>query len=155
MESKAARQYFSRVRRRLICPSASRDQLLGRGRRMMAQFDEENPDAQYSDFVSAFGTPKDFVEQMLSCVDSEAVNAVQRRYRYIKHTAVIALALVLAAGGVFGCLQMVKYGKYQEIFNDIKDANIVIVQHGPYEISNEEARITFKEANIPFPGDGG
>lgn len=155
MESKAARQYFSRVRRRLVCPSASRDQLLGRGRRLMTQFDEENPDAEYSDFVSAFGTPKDFVEQMLSCVDSEAVNAVQRRYRYIKQTAVIALALILAAGGVFGCLQTVKFGKYQEMFDDIKDADLVIVQHGPYEITEEEYYANRAKVSVQRSENGG
>lgn len=148
MESKAARQYFSRVRRRLICPSASRDQLLGRGRRLMTQFDEENPDAQYSDFVSAFGTPKDFVEQMLSCVDGEAVNAVQRRYRYIKQTALVGLMLILIASTAFW------FTKWNKVYEIVR-GNFVIIQHEPERISEEEARITFKEVGVAFPIDGG
>lgn len=155
MESKAAQQYFSRVRRRLACPAASRDQLLGRGRKLVAQFEQENPDAKYVDFVAAFGPPGDFAGEMLSCVDSGAVEATQRRCRRVKQIILIGLALVLCIGGGFGWFQWSKYGKYQELFDDMKDADFVIVQHGPYEITDEEVNATRQEAGIPLPKNGG
>ena len=148
MESKAAKQYFSRVQRCLVCPAASRHQLLGRGRRLVAQFEPENPNAQYSDFVSAFGSPENFAGQMLSCVDSGAVEAVQRRRRRIKQTVLIGLMLVLLVSTVFW------FARWNKIYEIVR-GNFVIVQHDPEKITEEEASITFKKVGVLFPTDGG
>lgn len=155
MESKAAKQYFSRVQRCLVCPAASRHQLLGRGRRLVAQFEQENPNAQYSDFVSAFGSPGDFAGQMLSCVDSGAVEAVQRRRKLGRKTALVCLVLALCVTAVLGWVKWSQYEKYRDIFHNIKDADWVIVQHGPYKISEEEFYVKRTEVNISFSENGG
>lgn len=131
MESKAAQQYFSRVRRRLACPAASRDQLLGRGRKLVAQFEQENPNAQYSDFVAAFGPPGDFAGKMLSCVDSEKVEAVQRRRKLGRQIVLIGLALLLCAVAALG---WVKWGKAQEVIQ----GDFWVVKGTPRVITQEE-----------------
>ncbi len=154
MESKAAQRYVSRVRRRLTCSAASRRRLSLRSQELATQFASENPDARYDDFVTAFGPPEDFSGELLSSLDGGEVEAARRRRRRIRQIVLIGLALVLCIGGSLGWLLWSRYEKYRELFDEIKDADFVIVQHGPYKISEEEARINFKEAGVPFPGDG-
>ena len=136
MESKAAKQYFSRVQRCLVCPAASRHQLLGRGRRLVAQFEQENPNAQYSDFVSAFGSPGDFAGQMLSCVDSGAVEATRRWRRCVKQIALIGLVLLLLVAAVFG---IAKWSKARKVVN----GDFHVVMQPNQQFSEEEYRAKF------------
>mgnify|MGYP001329717760 CR=1 FL=1 len=104
----------------------------------MTRFEQENPDAQYSDFVSAFGPPKDFVEQMLSCVDGEAVEAVQRRRRYIKQATLIGLALVLLVVAVFG---VARWSKAREVIK----GDFHVIMQPTQQFSEEEFNAKIEE----------
>lgn len=146
MESKAAQQYFSRVRRRLACPAASRDQLLGRGRKLVAQFEQENPDAKYVDFVAAFGPPGDFAGEMLSCVDSGAVEAVRRRRRHIKRAAMAGLVLLLLVAAILG---FAKWSKAQKVV----DGDFRVVK-STQQITEEELYGMLEEKGMPIPKEG-
>lgn len=147
MESKAAKQYFSRVCRRLTCPTDSRDQLLGRGRKLVSQFEQENPNAQYADFVAAFGPPGDFAGQMLSCVDSGEVEVVQRRRRHIKWTAITGLVLLLLVVAILG---FAKWSKAQKVIN----GDFCVVELEPQKITEEECYARFEKEGVPVPNEG-
>lgn len=117
MESKAARQYFSRVRRRLVCSTASRKQLLSQGQELINRFEQENPYAQYADFADAFGPPEDFAREMLSTVDRKEVDAAQRRQRHAKWTVLVGLLLILIAVPVFGFAHRNVLGRDHVVIN--------------------------------------
>lgn len=138
MESKAAKRYFSRVQRCLVCPAASRYQLLGRGRRLVTQFEQENPNAQYSDFVSAFGSPENFAGEMLSTVDKKEVEAAQRRRRLGYRLALTCLVLVLCVTAVLG---WAKWSKVQEVIQGDR----WIAKGVPEEITQEEYEAVHKK----------
>lgn len=114
MGSKAARQYIAHIRRHLVCSAGSRKQLLRKGKELVARFGEENPDAQYSDFVSAFGPPENFAGEMLSSVDGKEVANAQRRHRCVKRTALVGLVLILIVAAVFW---FAKWSKAQKVVN--------------------------------------
>ena len=151
----AAGRYASQVRRRLTCSAASRGQLSRRCQELAEQYAEENPDARYDDFVTAFGPPGDFAGELLSTLDGEEVDAARRRRRAVPKIAVVCLVLALCGVAVFGWSQWRKYEQHRELFDDAKDAETVIVQHGPEAVTDDETDGILREAGISRSTDGG
>lgn len=155
MESKAAQQYVSRVRRRLTCSAPSRKRLSLRSQELADQFAAENPNARYDDFVTAFGPPENFAGELLSSLDGGEVKAARRRRGLSRRITLIGLILVLCIGGCLGWVKWSQYARYQEMFKSIRDADFVIVRHGPYEITDEEYYAIQEEAIKETSTSGG
>lgn len=139
MESKAAQQYVSHVRRRLTCSSPSRRQLSLRSQELADQFAAENPDARYDDFVTAFGPPENFAGELLSSLDGGEVEAARRRRGLSRRIALVGLVLVLLASTAFW------FFKWNKVYEIVK-GNFVIVHHAPEKISEEEYYAIREEA---------
>lgn len=147
MKNNAARQYCSRIQRSLVCSGTSRKRLLTQGKELVDRFVQENPDAQYADFVMAFGPPEAFAGEMLSTVDSKEVEDAQRRRRYTKGIVLVGLILVLIAACV---LLFTKWSKVQEIIR----GNYIIVTDDHGEIAKEEYLKNFEKKIIMSSKEG-
>lgn len=134
----AAGRYAAHVRRRLTCSVPARRRLSLRCRELADQYAEENPDARYDDFVTAFGSPGDFAGELLSTLDGTEVETAQKRRGAAYRIILVCLVLALCGSAVFGWSQWFKYEQYRELFDEVKDADMVIVQYGPQKITDEE-----------------
>ncbi len=91
------KKYLARVRRHLICSADSRRRLMWQAGQMVEDFLQENPDADETALVAAFGAPKEFAEQMLAPLDrKEIVAARKRRRRLAVEAAVLAVLVVIS-----------------------------------------------------------
>lgn len=146
MKNNAVRQYYSKVRRGLVCSGASRKQLLGQGEALMIRFEQENPDAQYADFITAFGPPEVFAGEMLSTVGGKEVEDVKRRRRCAKWIVLAGVALVLIAGSAFW---FAKWSKAQEVVRG--DFNVI--NGTSQEITEEDYFKMFERVGKPGEGE--
>ncbi len=83
MEHNAAQRYLNQVSRFLVCAGGDRKRLLGRCRELADSFQQENPDAEYDGFVSAFGKPADCAAELLSTLDASAIESAQKKRRWL------------------------------------------------------------------------
>ena len=139
--SKAAVRYVSHVRRRLTCSAASRRQLSLRSQELAEQYAEENPDARYDDFVTAFGAPGDFAGELLSSLDGGEVETARRRRRLASRIAVACLALVLCTAVVLG---WAKWGTVQKIIQ----GDFWVAKGVPEEVTDEAYEAARKQAQV-------
>lgn len=100
MENKNAQRYLAQTRHCLICSRADRTRLLSRAATMVSEYGMESPEAEYADYLSAFGQPSDFASEMLSTLDPERVRSAARRRKWLRRAiaCAVVLALVLLAG---------------------------------------------------------
>ena len=73
-------EYLAGVDRALLCYLPNRKELMAEARRMVDQFDEENPEATGEDLLAAFGTGEEFALSMLSTVPREQVEKAENRF---------------------------------------------------------------------------
>lgn len=147
MESNAARKYCSKMRRGLVCSGASRKQLFHQGQELVGRFEQENPDAQYADFVTAFGPPEAFAGEMLSTLDGKEVENAKRRRKRTKWILLAGVILVLIAVCVFS---VAKWSKRQKIVEE----SYVLITHDFQEMTDEEYSIMFGEAAMALSEKG-
>ena len=63
-------EYLAGVDRALLCYLPNRKELMAEARRMVDQFDEENPEATGEDLLAAFGTGEEFALSSPPCPES-------------------------------------------------------------------------------------
>ena len=130
MEHNAAQRYLNQVSRFLVCAGGDRKRLLGRCRELADSFQQENPDAEYEGFVSAFGKPADCAAELLSTLDASAIESAQKKRLWTRNIMVVFVLSVL----IF--LSFFWYSKYKESI--AFDENVTIVATPPVEGTLEE-----------------
>ncbi len=95
------KKYLARVRQHLICSADSRRRLLWQARQMVEDFLQENPEADETALVAAFGAPKEFAEQMLATLERKEIVAARRRRRRLAVEVAVLVVLVGLACCVF------------------------------------------------------
>lgn len=94
MTNKALEQYLKELKKALCCPQPERSRLLPQSKALLENFLEENPEADYEAFVTAFGPPEVFAGEMLDTLDRETLKCAQFRRKWV-HGGVVALAAVV------------------------------------------------------------
>ena len=94
-------EYLAGVDRALLCYLPNRKELMAEARRMVDQFDEENPEATGEDLLAAFGTGEEFALSMLSTVPREQVEKAKRKTVFQRRAIQMAVVLVLVVTAVF------------------------------------------------------
>lgn len=84
-------EYLAGVDRALLCYLPNRKELMAEARRMVDQFDEENPEA----------TGEEFALSMLSTVPREQVEKAKRKTVFQRKALQVAVVLVLVVTAVF------------------------------------------------------
>ena len=97
MEHNAAQRYLNQVSRFLVCAGGDRKRLLGRCRELADSFQQENPDAEYDGFVSAFGKPADCAAELLSTLDASAIESAQKKRRWLHRIEIAVLGVGILA----------------------------------------------------------
>lgn len=120
MERSAAQRYLNQVRRFLICAGGDRKRLLGRCRELADSFQQENPDAEYDGFVSAFGKPADCAAELLSTLDASVIESAQKKRLWTRNIMVVFVLSVL----IF--LSFFWYSKYKESIAFDETVTVVI-----------------------------
>lgn len=132
-------EYLAGVDRALLCYLPNRKELMAEARRMVEQFDEENPEATGEDLLGAFGTGEEFALSMLSTVPKEQVEEAKRKTVFQRKALQVAVVLVLVVTAVFFFW---RWQKAQEVVKG--DFKVVI---DPIEeITEDEARELIKQA---------
>lgn len=108
MESKAVKRYLARLRGDLTCSPADRERLLSRGKALLEEFGEENPNAGYGELEAAFGQPGDFAAEMLSQLSPAEVEKARKRRKYIRRGAAAAVVIALILCSVYWGLKWTK-----------------------------------------------
>ena len=130
MEHNAAQRYLNQVSRFLVCTGGDRKRLLGRCRELADSFQQENPDAEYDGFVSAFGKPADCAAELLSTLDASAIESAQKKRLWTRNIMVVCVLSVL----IF--LSFFWYSKYKESI--AFDETVTVVIKPPSECTEEE-----------------
>lgn len=133
-------EYLAGVDRALLCYLPNRKELMAEARRMVDQFDEENPEATGEDLLAAFGTGEEFALSMLSTVPREQVEKAKRKTVFQRRAIQMAVVLVLVVTAVFFFW---RWQKAQEVVNG--DFKVVIDL--AVEITDEEAREFIKSTS--------
>ncbi len=130
MKNKAARRYLRQVKLHLFCDRAHRKARLSRAQTMIEDFSEERPEAEYNDFVAAFGSPQGFAENILEGVEQAEIDSAKRRKKFLCRGVVILVILALIVASVTW------YCKYEES-KDL-DKNITVIISTAKELTEEE-----------------
>lgn len=117
MEHNAAQRYLNQVSRFLVCTGGDRKRLLGRCRELADSFQQENPDAEYDGFVSAFGKPADCAAELLSTLDASAIESAQKKRRWLHRIEIAVLGVGILALILTAVFWHNKY-QYQREFDD-------------------------------------
>lgn len=117
MEHNAAQRYLNQVSRFLVCAGGDRKRLLGRCRELADSFQQENPDAEYDGFVSAFGKPADCAAELLSTLDASAIESAQKKRRWLHRIEIAVLGVGILASILTALFWYNKY-QYQREFDD-------------------------------------
>lgn len=133
-------EYLAGVDRALLCYLPNRKELMAEARRMVDQFDEENPEATGEDLLAAFGTGEEFALTMLSTVPKEQVEEAKRKTVFQRRAIQVAVVLVLVVTAVFFFW---RWQKAQGVVNG--DFKVVI--DPAVEITDEEAREFIKSTS--------
>ena len=91
------KRYWRKVRRRLRCPRAAREQVLRETQEVLADFLEENPEAGYADLCANIGDPRDLADTVKEIVPPEELKSYRRKRIAL---LVLLILLVIAAVGV-------------------------------------------------------
>lgn len=142
-------RYLAQVDRALVRLLRLRERLMDEAKRLVDQFLEENPEATYEDLLTAFGTPEEFAEEMLSTLPTEEVEGAWRKEHFWRRAALVLTALVLAGSALFFFW---RWQKTQKIVNG--DFKVVI---SPVEeVTDEELEGLLKDVPIDAQSvDGG
>ena len=117
MEHNAAQRYLNQVSRFLVCTGGDRKRLLGRCRELADSFQQENPDAEYDGFVSAFGKPADCAAELLSTLDASAIESAQKKRCWLHRIEIAVLGVGILASILTALFWYNKY-QYQREFDD-------------------------------------
>lgn len=129
MNHDASQQYLKQVGKFLTCGRKNRRLLLARCGKLARNFQEENPEAGYDDFVAAFGEPADCAAELLSGLDTSPVEDARKTLLINRSVlAVIILVLTLLSGFLF-----YKYLKIREF-----DEDSILIIEAPRRITEEE-----------------
>lgn len=105
----AADKYLKAVRKKLICPRKSRDELLNEITPVVREFSDNYPDAAAPDYVAEFGTPEAFAKRLLDMLEQSEL-ADYRRKRVRSRAAIIFAAVAVAAVCFFIYMAFYKNG---------------------------------------------
>ena len=133
-------EYLAGVDRALLCYLPNRKELMAEARRMVDQFDEENPEATGEDLLAAFGTGEEFALSMLSTVPKEQVEEAKQKTVFQRKALQVAVVLVLVVTAMFFFW---RWQKTQEVVKG--DCKVVI--DPAVEITDEEAREFIKSTS--------
>lgn len=143
MEHKTAQKYLNQVRHFLVCEREDRKRLLGRCQELIDSFQQENPEAGYDEFVSAFGTPTDCATDLLATLDDSKVETAWKKRLWIRNVIVVCIL------GVLVFLSFFWHSKYQKSVNF--NENVTVVVEAPVECTVEEFSAA-KEQEAQFNG---
>lgn len=114
MTQRDTEQYITRVGQALPRQLSSRQSLLDRARGMVEQFALENPEAEYGDIITAFGTPEALGAEMLSTLPPQQVETAAHRRRFHRRTVIAGAFLVLSLLTLF---LFVRIKQMEEVVN--------------------------------------
>lgn len=91
----AVRRYRKTVKALLACVPVVRKRLLAQLNDSLQSYAEDHPQTDYEELCVHFGTPQQFVSELLASMDGEQLQNELRRYRWRRVLAAIAAVLVL------------------------------------------------------------
>ena len=97
---KNARRYLKRLRSFLTCPKEDRAKLLEQAAQTVERYSQENPNALYSTYVAALGSPAGFARELLTNVKTETIVRFQRRRKWVAYAVVAIVVIVSVAFSV-------------------------------------------------------
>mgnify|MGYP007114000587 CR=1 FL=1 len=147
--------YCRELDRHLNCPKKLRLEFQQETRRMAQDLLQSNPGAAGRDVAAFLGEPAELAQTFQESIDPAALARYRKRRRAGRRIAAAALALVLCGAAVLGWVKWSRYAEYQELFDEVQDADWVIIQHGPYKITEEEYNAARAEANASSSANGG
>lgn len=136
-----SKRYLSQVRRRLICPAASRRRLLAQAEQMVEDFLQENPGAEAGALATAFGEPEEFARQMLDTLEPGEVAAAQKRRQ---RTTRVLVALVVLALVVTNGIYWVQYFRIHQMI----DGKFISIETPGHNITEEEYNVALHAAEL-------
>ena len=96
------KRYLFQVRRHLTCSTAARRRSMAQAEQMVESFMQENPGADLSALVAAFGSPEEFALQVQATLEPEEVEGGRRCRRVLVRVltcCVIVLGMLMAGWG--------------------------------------------------------
>lgn len=133
MEHKTAQKYLNQVRHFLVCEREDRKRLLERCKDLIDSFQQENPNMEYAEVVTAFGKPADCAADLLSTLDDSKVEAVRKKRRWFGRIAIAVVSVAIIASMITASFWYYKYRLECE-FGD----EFILVIEPATEITEEE-----------------
>ena len=133
MKTNSTRQYLSRVQHFLICGRSDRIQLLGRCKELVDSFQQENPEAGYTEILAAFGAPDVCAEELLSSLEESRIEAARKRQLLFSRIVIAVISLVMAGALFAAPFWYLKYFRQWEFGDD----HILVIAPAD-EITEEE-----------------
>lgn len=146
MKHKTMQNYLTQVRHSLVCDRTDRKQLLERCKDLIDSFQQENPNADYNEIVTAFGKPVDCATDLLSTLDDTKVEAAQKKRRWFHRIAIAVVSIAIITSVLTAVFWHSKYSDQREF-----DDEFILVIESPTEITLEEFYAT-KEQKAHFNG---
>lgn len=147
MEHKTAQKYLNQVRHFLVCDKTDQKRLLEQCKNLINSFQQENPDAEFAEVVTAFGKPQDCAADLLSTLDDTKVAAAQKKRRRFQRIAIAVVSVLIIVSVSTAVFWYSKYS-YQREFDD----EFILVIEPPVEGTLEEFWAA-KEQEAQFNGD--
>lgn len=136
--NKAAKRYFARMKRQLVCSAQSRQQICDRTMKLIDDFLEENPEAEELDLIAAFGKPKDYAADALDDLDENEIFKARHKRKYI-HRLVIGFSVVLLIIIAFTCFY--KWWQAQDVIR----GDFYVVEGNTTTMTQDEIERVFGE----------
>ena len=136
--NKAAKRYFARMKRQLICSAQSRERICKRTMKLISDFAEENPEADERDFVIAFGEPRDYAANVLDDLDENEVLAATHRRKVI-HRLVLGCSAILLI-----LIALVCFWKWKQA-QDVIRGDFYVVEGSATTMTQEEQQAFLEE----------
>lgn len=131
--NKATQKFLRHVRKHLMCSKETRRQAYCRAKKLLSDFAEENPDASYADFITAFGEPDEFAQQTLLTIDPAEIQITRKKQMYVKAALIsIGALVVISTFGYFAS----RYIHMQEVVR------------GDFYVVEEEAIILSRQEEV-------
>lgn len=148
------KEYYRELDRHLNCPRKLRLGFKKETQRMADELVNSHPAAAPEDVSAFLGDPAALAESFQATIEPEVLSQYRKRRTWGLRLALTGLVLALCVGGGLGWAKWSEYAQYRDMFDEIQDADLVIIQHGPEKISEEEYYAIREDAGVPLPTDG-
>lgn len=118
METNLTRQYLSQVQHFLICGRSDRIRLLGRCKELVESFQQENPEAGYSEMIAAFGEPDVCAEELLSSLEESRIETARKKHVLVSRIVIAVLSVIMVGSILAAFFWYLKYFQQCEFDDD-------------------------------------